>query len=208
MHEFYERRIIRTRPRCWPSVVRAIRTTGSEALTREGGVLFGLFLPQIGLASDEAIVLSVWPAARDSDGPESPVLAGAADVVSSDRERLVATVRPMEPHPPTEPGVYAHRWFELDEKDWDEFRNLSEDAWPTFEAAFDTQIVGFWRSIDTASPSARVLLLTRYASLAVWEQSRMEGTQSGPELEARKRFRRRHELTRSTAVVTTRLALG
>ena len=79
--------------------------------------------------------------------------------------------------------------------DWAEFADLSERAWPGFESSYDAHICGFFRSLDVRPPDARVLLLTRYASLAVWEASRTADT-------GRSEFQRRHKLTRSTIVCT------
>ena len=121
------------------------------------------------------------------------------DVVESKVERLIATVRPTEPTPPTKPGVYAHRRFEIQERDWPEFLDLSESAWPSFESDFGVEVVGFWRSLDVEPPRARVFLLTYYPDLSTWERSRR------PTKDARERFVRRHELTEHTVVVTTEL---
>jgi hypothetical protein len=101
--------------------------------------------------------------------------------------------------PPSKRGVYAHRWFELSERDWPEFVSLSEGAWPDFEASFEAEIHGFWRSLEAAATKARVLLLTNYPSLAVWERSRRPTSAAG------ERFARRHQLTEYTVVVTTQL---
>ena len=201
MREHYERRLIRVRPRSWRGVVSAVTSSGAEAVGREGGKLFGLFLPQIGLAASEGILLTLWPDA----GRESPILTGAGDVLSSEVERLVATVRPHEPVPPKEPGVYAHRRFELREADWPEFLELSNGAWPTFEKTFGAEIIGFWRSLDVEVPKARVHLLTRYPDLDAWERSRIPNARDSSAREAMQRFVRRHELTEFTIVVTTEL---
>ncbi len=182
-------------------MVSAVTSSGAEAVEREGGKLFGLFLPQIGLAASEGILLTLWP----DTGRESPILTGAEDVLSSDVERLVATVRPREPVPPKEPGVYAHRWFELSAEDWPEFLELSDGAWPTFEKTFGAEIIGLWRSFDVEAPKARALLLTRYPDLDTWERSRIPNARDSSAREAIQRFVRRHELTEFTIVVTTEL---
>ena len=186
MHEHYTYRPFRLRPQSWPKLVAHVRA-------RTAG-LFGLYSGQIGLGANEGVAISLESA------PGSP-LDGCDAVVESHAERLVATVRPRDPTPPTLPGVYAHRWFELVESDWPEFLELSEGAWPTFESEYDANILGFWRSLDVAAPRARVLLLTRYASLAEWERSRTPIGDAAHE--AGRRFIRRHEITRDTRVVTT-----
>ena len=119
-------------------------------------------------------------------------------------ERLVPTVRPTSDVAVSGDGVWAHRWFEIDPSNLDEFVELSAGAWPQFESAHDgTQVFGLFHSQDDPS---RLLLVTRYASLAMWEQSRpynpspTEGTD-----QARANFMRRAELTRRTIVRVGRL---
>ena len=88
------------------------------------------------------------------------------------------------------PAIYALRWFEFAESDWTEFLELSEQAWPDFEAATPgTAVLGLFH----AEP-AKALLVTRYADLATWERSR------GTEGSAGARFRRRAQITRRTVV--------
>ena len=197
MAEVYDYRRFTIRPRTWPAVLAAIRQDGARAVTDAGGTFYGVWTPQIGLSSNDGIAMSVWPSAETARG--DGVLAGSPDIVASRGELLSATLRPTTPAPPTGPGVYVHRWFELQASDTEEFEALSGAAWPTFEAAFDARIVGLFRARQMDAPAARYLLLTRYASLAVWEQSRR------PDLDpaAWDRFRRRHALTASTIAVTT-----
>ncbi len=213
MNENYERRMIRVAPRSWPRAIEQVREVAAPAVREAGGSLFGLFLGQIGLGANEAVVLSAWPDEESSRRSGVLSIAGVDDVLESDAEQLVATVRPVDPTPPTRPGVYAHRRFEIQEKDWPEFLELSSGAWPDFESAYDVRVIGFWRSLDVASPRARVELLTFYPTLAHWERSRgPRGGARGPTADAptptesHRRFGRRHELTEDTCVVTTRLA--
>lgn len=169
-----------------------------------GGRIFGLWRGEIGWHNDEGVVMSAWPSGAE---PGHPALDQIADVVDSSVTRLVATVRPTSSEAPVDDGIYAHRWFECAESDWPEFLELSEGAWPDFEAAFDgTRIIGFWRSVDAPTGIVRVLLITRYTSLAAWELSRPYApeTVAGAE-QARAKFMRRAELTQRTIVRITRL---
>lgn len=201
MHEIYEYRVIRIKPRTWPHVTQQLMTIGAEAVQRGGGSLYGLWTGQIGLASDEGVVMTAWPTAQAAEQAAGFVVQGIDAIVESRGERLVATARPHTPTPPSRTGIYAHRWFDLEEHDWPEFLELSEQAWPGMEADLDMEILGFWRSVDVIAPHARVLLMTWYANLAMWERSRHART---PEEQASwQRFERRHALTTSTRVVTT-----
>lgn len=138
------------------------------------------FTPLIGGWSDEVVTLT----AGDGTG-----------------EVLVATARPTTADAasaPVGPGVFALRWFECAAGDAEEFVSLSAAAWPAFEAANEgTRIFGLFRAIEAADDRARLLLCTRYPSLAGWETSRAD-TRS-PE------FRRRAHLTRRTQVTLWRL---
>ena len=201
MHERYEYRTIRIERAAWPSVAAAVHGTVADAVREAGGVLFGLWRGEIGWWSDEGAVLTAWPA---GGAPRHDLLDGIVGVADSQVERVEATVRPVAPEPPDADGVYAHRWFAFDPSDWDEFLELSEGAWPDFEAAHDgTSVIGLFRSLDDPG---RALLLTRYASLAMWERSRPYNPDPAAGVEeARRRFQRRAELTRRTGVVVSRL---
>ena len=199
MHERYEYRTIRIERAAWPTVAAAVYGSVADAVREAGGVMFGLWRGEIGWWSDEGAVITAW-----SDEPRHELLDGIPGVIDARVERVRATVRPVEPSPPSMDGVYAHRWFEFAPDDWDEFVDLSQGAWPDFEGAHDgTTVVGLFRGVDDPS---RALLLTRYPSLAMWEQSRPYNPNAKEGLEqARARFLRRAELTERTGVVVSRL---
>ncbi len=185
VHERYDYRTLRIERAAWPRVARAVH--GSDHTT------FGLWRGEIGWATDEGILMSVGAGSSAIDG-----------VVDHTVERLEATVRPESPEPPTDDGIYAHRWFEIDPSDRTEFVALSQGAWPDFEGAHEgTRVVGLWQSLDDPS---RLLLVTRYASLAMWETSRPYNPSPTPGTDdARARFMRRAELTKRTIVRVGRL---
>lgn len=150
----------------------------------ELGPTWGVFAPQIGAASETVEVIV--------PGALRPLTSATFETTAP----LMSTVRPTDDVPLTDDGVYALRWFEIDPVDWPEFLALSEGAWPGFEGANPgVRIHGFFRSGDE-----RVLLVTRYPSLAAWETSR-----NAPDDAGGANFRRRHQLTRSTIVRTYRL---
>lgn len=207
MHEPYEYRTIRIERGAWAKVADAVRGPVAEAVASAGGSVFGLWRGEIGWHTDEGALVTAWPRGGDQAHELLEATPEVIDsVIASSVEPVVATVRPVEPTPPTEDGIYAHRWFEIASEDWPEFVELSQGAWPEFEAAFGARIIGFWRSLDSEAGRDRVLLVTRYPSLAVWERSRpyapepVEGV-----AEARRRFLRRAELTQRTIVRISRL---
>jgi hypothetical protein len=165
-----------------------------ERIRKEGGRLFGLFRGQIGLGVLEGVLVTAWADERAAARAEADAFALLPGVRSSRLERFVPTARPAEPERASHDGIFAFRTFEVRAADVGEFVSLSEQAWPAFEGTYDARIQGLWRSLDVAPPDARMWLLTRYASLAEWERSR-EGT-------GEPHFRRRHQLTLDTRVVT------
>ncbi len=204
MEERYEYRTIRIKRGGWREVAVAIHGTVARTVADSGGSIFGLWRGEIGWHTDEGVVMSAWP--PDTE-PVHAALDGISGVIESSIDRVVATVGPVSPEPPTTDGVYAHRWFECSEEDWPEFLDLSEGAWPDFERAFDgTRIIGFWRSLGAPDGRVEILLITRYASLATWERSRPYAPEHVPGAEqARAKFIRRAELTERTIVRITRL---
>ena len=151
--------------------------------------MLGLFFPQLGFASNEAVLVVRWlDEARAGRG-----------VVKIDRvqlrlrDRLTATLRPTASDAPQFGGVDVHRWFTVALANVERFVDLSGRAWPSFEAGFDTNIFGLFRAKDaTPREDSRLLLLTRHADQCVWEASRE------PPNEARVAFGARRDLTTST----------
>jgi hypothetical protein len=159
------------------ATVHALRDAGATVVGAWSGA------GSIGWWDDEVVVLAGWPS-----GDATAHLAG---------ERLVATARPTSIAPLAAGGVFAHRWMYFDPASWDEVLELSTGAWPAFERTYGATIEAFLRSVE----GDRVLLITRYPSVAVWEQSRGVGRSPGEDTkEAARRFLRRRELT-SRAIV-------
>jgi len=96
-------------------------------------------------------------------------------------------------------GIYVLRWFDVRNRDVDEIVRLSDEAWTPFEEGFDSEIRGLFAECDRSNDQGKMLLLTWYQNLSVWEASRQ------PSKEAKDRFRRRHDLTIETIAIATRL---
>ena len=173
----------------------------AEAGLNGGGRTAGLFTAQIG-----------WPAAqlallveRDGGAPSDalPALAKASEALSSADYALRPTIRPRPADKLMPGGIYVHRWFEVAATDLEEFVVLSAEAWPDFEGRFDARIFGLFELTsdwpDGAPGSRHLLLVTRYASHGVWEDSR------DPTTAAMQTFARRAQLTLSTTAASTLL---
>jgi len=161
------------------------------------GEIIGQFAPQLGWANNEAAVLL-------RGGAVAPTSLIAPPLVTSSRlDVLTPTIRPADADRPAPLGIFVHRWFEVDAGATDEFVALSGEAWPHFEAEFDTRIFGLFRAAesdeDRAKGVVRHLLITGYRDHSVWEASREPTTQAGSA------FQRRHQVTRRTWAASTRL---
>jgi hypothetical protein len=193
----------------WPRVAKHVTGKGAGEVRARGGVVTGLFQPQIGFASNEAVLLTGWPNGVPASGGDAAV-AGLADIVAAETDLLVPTLRPKEAlslASSRAKGIYVHRWFTIDAEALDEFVGLSGEAWETFERNFDAGIVGLFRAEPKPGDDpvvARLLLLTRYGSHGVWEASRNEAADP----EAWRRFMRRQELTRETIARSTLLVVA
>lgn len=139
-----------------------------------------VFAPLLGFASDEALVLT-------KAGAERPAEAWMAD-------RLTPTLRPVDDAKPPADGIYVHNWFTIDGEAVDEFVHLSGEAWPDFEARFETRIFGLFLAAeseaDRTAGARRLLLMTRYRDLGEWQTSR------DPTSDAMAVFQQRRRLTR------------
>jgi hypothetical protein len=116
---------------------------------------------------------------------------------------MAPTLRPAISAPPRRQGNYAFRWFETPAAHWPEFLDLCAGAWPGFEAAYDSQVIGLWRSLEDGGAACRSLLLTRRPDLAMWERSKIPA--GAEEAEVRRKLSRRYDLCDWTVVYTTTL---
>ncbi len=142
-----------------------------------------VFAPLLGFASDQALVLGT----QDFDLPPK---------TKAEAHSLSPTLRPTDGARPPAGGVYVHNWFTIDGEAADEFVALSGQAWPDFEARFETQIFGLFLAAESQADrldgARRLLLMTRYRDLGEWQVSR------DPTTDAMQIFLRRRELTRAS----------
>jgi hypothetical protein len=173
-----------------------IAATARPAITAAGGELLGLFLPQLGFASNERAVLCRWPS------EPAPWLDGCPGASGWVTDRLSATVRPADDDRVPAGGIVVHRWFVIDPADREEFVELSNGAWAGFEGEFESTVFGLFAAEPRAEDGAsmRMLLMTRYGGHADWDVSRR------PNAESARRFARRRELTKQMRACSTLLA--
>ncbi len=161
------------------------------------GKVAGVFVSQLGWEAAEAALLAER---GDGGGKAVEALLGAPEVLSwATPIVLTPTLRPRPGDPLKPGGIYVHRVFEIESSSLNEFIDLSGQAWPDFERRFDAQIFGLFEATPAPEGRKRLLLLTRYASHGVWEESR------DPTTDAARAFARRAQLTLSTRAASTLL---
>ena len=205
----YEYRFIRVKQNTWDSVEAAILGAGAAAVAEAGGQLYGVWAGQIGLSANQGIVVTVWTDLQAAKRNGGAAINGIGDLSASEALYMEPTARPLDATPPEGPGMFAHRVFEVRRDDADRFVALSDEAWPQFEEVFGTKIFALWRETGHERAYDRLILLTRYADYAAWENSRFWRPEPDPNAsDALQRFRERREITADTVVYTTRLAVA
>lgn len=202
-------------PRRWKAVADHL-AQGAGSLAGAGGALYGVWRSQIGRPRDEVTAVTSWQEPIGAADAEARLKDLGADFEAVSSRTMMPTLRPSQATPPTRQGNYAFRWFVTPEKHWDEFLALCAGAWPGFEAAYDSQVIGLWRCEgdeaggDRAFPMPAAgtsdvvsLLLTRRPDLAMWERSKIP--QGANETAVRDALSRRYDLCDWTAVYTTTL---
>jgi len=199
-------------PRQWARVAEALAQR-HEAIAEAGGVLYGIWRSQIGRPRDELTSITVWSQPTTAVKAEAALCGSTKDIQFVHSAALATTLRPTSPQPPMRQGNYAFRWFITPEPNWEEFLALCAQAWPGFESAYDSQVIGLWRIVDPTPVALiqdgahvagiRSLLLTRRPNLAMWERSKLP--QGTAEAQVRDTLSRRYDLCDWTAVYTTTL---
>ena len=200
MSAVYVHHRVTAEPRQWKALADALRTA---PLAERRGALYGMWRSQIGRPRDELAVITVWPDEGAAGEADALLLDAEPLVRNFESERMAPTLRPSDPAPPRRQGNYAFRWFETPAAHWQEFLDLCAGAWPGFEAAYDSQVIGLWRCLGSTGGARRSLLLTRRPSLAMWERSKIPEGEA--EAEVRRKLSRRYDLCDWTMVYTTTL---
>jgi hypothetical protein len=190
--------------RRWPTLAEALRRAALPELEAAGGSPYALFAPQFGLGSDQLVLMTFWERPVDAWASVGRTLSALDEVDAVEHRIVKATARPTTSRPPERAGVYVHRWFDLDPANVDEVVDLSAEAWETFEATFEVEVIGFFLSAADDGGPTQLMLLNWYPSLAAWEASR----DFDRDPESRRRFWRRAELTTRTRAITTTLVPG
>lgn len=213
MHHYAYHRVTAA-PLHWKMVADALAS--NPAVARAGGRLYGVWRSQIGRPRDELSAITVWPDGVTARGAQAALISEIASVAGISTEMMSPTLRPEHPGRPTRQGNYAFRWMSTPAENWAELLALCARAWPGFESAYDSQVIGLWRmseertggSIEEAtgagiSTGIRSLLFTRRPDLAMWERSKLP--RGAAEAKVRETLSRRYDLCDWTTVYTSTL---
>ncbi|HEX4741202.1 MAG TPA: hypothetical protein VH353_07735 [Caulobacteraceae bacterium] len=160
----------------------------------------GLFTSQLGWAASEAAILieDGEGAARDA----ADALARQPGLTLTYRRLMRPTLRPADGARLAAGGVWVHRTFEIRTENLQTFVALSGEGWADFERRFDARVFGLFEVTEPRPDPAvtELLLMTRYGSHGIWEDSR------DPTTEAMQTFLRRAALTLRTRAASSLLA--
>lgn len=190
-------------PLGWEAVAEVVSGSGGQAVSAAGGAVFGVWRSQIGRPRDLVTVVTRWNNLPGAIGAEQTLTATLPALRAAHSIVMTPALRPLTAEPPARQGNFAFRSFTLPETNWDEFLALCAGAWPGFESAYDSQIIGMWRHRDGLEGEVNCLLLTRRPNLAMWERSKIP--ENPEEAEVRRKLSRRYDLCTDTDVFTTTL---
>lgn len=193
---------IQCAPHAWKIIAGQIVAESAQSFEAQGGALYGIWRSQIGRPRDELTAITVWRKALDANATAS-LFSSIRDVTGHTAATMTPTLRPASPEPPRRQGNYAFRWFRTPAHHWPEFLDLCAAAWPDFESAYDSQIIGLWRAMPDENSTVRSLLITRRSDLAMWERSKLPANEA--EAEVRRKLNRRYDICDSTVVYTSTL---
>ncbi|MGE0601825.1 MAG: hypothetical protein AB7J35_20520 [Dehalococcoidia bacterium] len=178
---------------------RQIEEQTLPALEALGGKRWALANGLFGLWNHEVILVTVWPGGSDPAPHVARNLPPGASVGES--YDFIPTVRPDSDALLSRPGIYVHRLFGVDAANVDQFVDLSDTAWKTFENAdeYRSQPQGLFRQRRHPEFGGLMLLVTWYDRLESWERSRT------PPPEAAANFRERSMITTRSVAFPTRL---
>jgi len=169
-----------------------VRGTLIPDLEKDDMLEYGVFQGLFGLASNELYL--VMSSQRSVSQRNIDAKFQVKECID-----LVPTIRPTDHTRRTREGIYVFRWFDVMNKDVGEIAELSAKAWLTFEEGFDTEVQCLFAEQNQESAQGKMLLITWYQDLSVWQESRQ------PPTVAREYFMRRHQLTLQAKPIATRL---
>jgi hypothetical protein len=170
----HDQRIIGFAPRAAEAGIHAVMGTGVAAIAAQGGRLFAVFKPVIGMPVNRAVVVTEWPDEASALAHGALVHEALAGTTLIEQDLWRPSARPLPgTRPSDQGGYYSHRAFDIQTGDWPRFLQLSVEAWGNFEDVHASKVTGFWQCGKAPGPGLlRVRLMAWYQSLDAWERSR------------------------------------
>ena len=198
----YQHHVLAIPPRQHEAIAERLKDAGSAAIARNGGRLFGIWKPLLGLSLNHLIVLAEWPNANTALTRGANILTGIEGATLEWCDLWQPTLRPAEGArlPELAGGYYSHRHYDIAADTLPAFLEHSASAWGSFEGTHPSQVIGLWRSSHVPAPGLiRMRLMAWYQDMATWERSRYWKGTAGAET-ANKQLGARYAMTLDSAV--------
>lgn len=155
-------------------IVSQLSTHGRAAVSAKGGRPFGVWTALIGHSLNHVVVLTEWPDEASARANADAALTGTSDATTESHDLWLPTLRPLPgAKPRNDPGFVTHRWYDIRERDFDRFLELSSNTWGNWEGTHDSEVIGLWRTLAQPAPGViRMRLMAWYRDMATWERSR------------------------------------
>jgi hypothetical protein len=198
----YQHHVLAIPPRQHEAIAGRIKDVGQKAIAPNGGRLFGIWKPLLGLSLNHLIVLAEWPDAATAIAHGADVLSGIDGATLEHCDIWQPTLRPAPGSrlPELTGGYYSHRHYDIEASGLHDFLDHSASAWGNFEGTHPSQVIGLWRSSYVPAPGiVRMRLMAWYQDMAAWERSRYWKKTSGAET-ANAQLGARYAMTLDSAV--------
>src|SRR5690606_14128867 len=198
----FQHHVLRIPPREHAVISDRIKSAGTAAIGANGGRLFGIWKPLLGLSLNHLIVLAEWPDAEAAITHGAGVIVGIDGATVELCDLWQPTLRPAPGArlPELSGGYYSHRHYDIAADTLPTFLEHSAAAWGSFEGTHVSQVIGLWRSSHVPAPGLiRMRLMAWYQDMATWERSRYWKGTSGAET-ANAQLGARYAMTLDSAV--------
>ena len=198
----FQHHVLAIAPRQHEAIAGRITDVGSAVITANGGRLFGIWKPLLGLSLNHLVVLAEWPDAAAAIAHGADILTGIDGATLELCDLWQPTLRPAPGTrlPELASGYYSHRHYDIAADTLPMFLEHSASAWGSFEGTHPSQVLGLWRSSHVPAPGiVRMRLMAWYQDMATWERSRYWKGTAGAET-ANTQLGARYAMTLDSAV--------
>jgi len=198
----FQHHVLAIPPRQHAAVADRIKDAGCAAIAANGGRMFGIWKPLLGLSLNHLVVLAEWPDAAAALAHGADILGGIEGATVGLCDLWQPTLRPAPGTrlPELGGGYCSHRHYDIAADAVETFLEHSSAAWGSFEGTHASEVIGLWRSSHVPSPGIiRMRLMAWYQDMATWERSRYWKGTSGAET-ANAQLGARYAMTLDSAV--------